>query len=146
MKHPWVGYCTATTPKRSPPILAFNSCLLLSIPLEIAQKTFTISVFKVIEEMQRDAIKPTFQQTRNRSSLLPSVVVLPKIGTGRNEEGTQKAMPRSENGNLHQLPPSGSLFNTNLITKTAHQSTSAVEDSLEDRSYTGKIVCFWYPV
>ena len=97
--------------------------------------------------MQRDAINPTFQQTRNRSSLLPSVVVLPKIGARRNEESAQKAIPRSEYENLHQLPPSGSLFNTNMITKTAYPPSSPIEkDALEERSATGKIVYFWYGV
>lgn len=80
--------------------------------------------------MQRDAFKPPFAKAGKKGSLLPSVVVLPKIGGDRNDRVNHSI--RSDCIDLDQLRSSGSLLerkrsSNNVIKPLRMQRKSGLE-------------------
>ena len=70
----------------------------------------------------------SFQRAPKRGSLLPSVVVLPKIGAERNENGDLTNSIRSDFvGNNSVVGNSGSFSNKKEVTKT-HSQPNAIQD------------------
>ena len=89
--------------------------------------------------MQRDAIKAPFQRTRKRDSLLPSVVVLPKIGGGRGEERNKNKGLHSDLVGFDQTIVNGSLSSSKKVTKAAVKGSSPSNIGASDeRSAIGK--------
>ena len=89
--------------------------------------------------MQRDVVKPPFPRTRKKGSLLPSVVVLPKINGDRNDEGDHKDVIQADFVAFDQLVSNGSYLKNKRVTKPVFQPvTSSKKNGLEAKSLTGE--------
>ena len=87
--------------------------------------------------MQRDALKPLFTRSKKEDALLPSVVVLPKIGNDRKDsEFTKDANRCDDEGQV--VSPQRPFLGGRRVSKTGLKPTvSPKSDLLAERRATG---------
>eukprot|EP00795_Rhopilema_esculentum_P013138 gene13138-3930_t len=87
--------------------------------------------------MQRDALKPLFTRSKKEDALLPSVVVLPKIGNDRKDSEFAKDPNRGDNGG-QVVSPQRPFLGGRRVSKTSFKPTvSPKSDLLAERRTTG---------